>query len=161
MHDTITRGDTVFCRLCGKSWDVSEEMPEVCIEAATGTPPRASAQTQPSRPAQEPVAINPRLKAWLVGPDWTGVPPALVYAFDELNAREALSTITGIHPVELTAIPAPKMDEYCKMRVPCPSFNPMDLERASKLHRDDLLANFGATAVANPFKAKAKKHRKS
>lgn len=154
-HDTITRGDTTFCRLCGKSWDVSDVAPDTCVLAA-GRWSSSSGQ-----PQQIPRGINTRLHAFLVGPDWTGVPPCLVYAFDEANAREALSTVTGIHAVELTAVPAPKMDGYCRVRTPCPSFNPADLDRAAHFHREELLAHFGVQSVSSPFKAKPKKSRKA
>lgn len=137
IHNTQTRGDTVYCNRCGCQWDTHEEAPDSC---------------------NRPAATTSRLYAFLVGPQTPNTNPSLVYAYGHDSAARAMTVVTGIHEQDLMVARAPQMDGYCKVRTACPSFNPTDLERAAQLCADTLADYFpGATAVVSPFKHKVGK----
>lgn len=136
-HKIQTRGDTVYCSQCGCQWDLHDEVPEEC---------------------SLPTPSFGRLYAFLVGPQTPHTSPSLVFAYGHDSAARAMTVVTGIHQQDLIVARAPPMDSYCKVRTACPSFNPADLERASRICADVLADQFpGATAVVSPFKHKAGK----
>lgn len=146
MHKLTYRGQDVYCVICGRQWSLDEVAPEQCATPAA---------TLPAAPAGG-VAINHRLIAFLVGPQGEGHPAVLVYALSPGGARCVLSTITGIHVDDLVAARAESMDRFCRVRHPCPSFNPLDLRRAEKLCADTLVDVFNTQQVVNPFHYKSK-----
>lgn len=147
MHKLTYHGQDVFCVICGQQWSIDEVAPDKCAIPAAVLPAAAPSKA---------VVIDHRLRAYLTGPKGAGRPAVLVFAMSEDGATDILSTVTGIHGDDLTAARAERMDGFCRVLHPCPSFNPMDLQRAEDLCADILESVFGTTRVVNPFHYKSK-----
>lgn len=133
-HLVENRGQDCYCHRCGKSWDVSEPMPD-CYS--------------PRTPGMEI-----ELAAFLVGPASPGSNPCLVFAPDAESAVGAVSRPLGIHPSDLIAVAAPKIKmKEAKSEKPYWVIAPHQLEAATRACTAILYKCFpGADRVVNPFK---------